>query len=304
MRALILALLAFAAPANAAHWTVSETVYPGSGRYLGQDFHAGAVSNGGRWGAGVRVKSFRYLNAFPGTEVETSAEVSRRLPHVSIGGRIGTAPPNAQRAGYHVAGGDALLTWYGLSLGPSELRDAATVSEDTTTASELRGLDRTWVSTLHARFTTTNHRQPSQNGRLPEFILVQNTWQFDMALAWKDATKLTVSGGGDRYNITVLPQNPTWYLWNVDYAGAPIAVRGWPNNHFGAQLEQKSGDFTARAGFTRLNMIWGGLEILAGGEAAWRPRATGAELRLGWFQRHTRGHETVSVWGLGGGWSF
>lgn len=304
MRALLLVLLAAAAPAKAARWSISESLYPGSGRYLGQDFHAGMVTTSGRFGIGARVKSFRSLDAFSGTEVESSAEISRHLPHVSIGGRVGTAPPNAQRAGYHVAGGDILMTWYGLSVGPAQLNDAVTISEDTTTAAEFTGLDRTWVSTLHARFTTTNHRQPPQNRLLPEFILVQNTWQFDLALAWKSATKLTFSGGGDRYNREVQRQHPTWYLWNVDYAGAPIAVRGWPNNHLGAQLEQKVGDFTARAGFTRLNMLWGNMEILAGGEAAWRPHGSGAELRLGWFQRHNRGHETVSVWGLGGGWNF
>ncbi len=304
MRPIVLALLVAAAPARAARWAVSESVYPGSGGYLGQDFNAGAVTPGGRWGASTRIKSFRKNNSFSGTEAEVSAGISRRLPHVTIGGRVGTAPPNAQRASYHVAGGEALLTWYGLSLGPSEADDAATVAEDTTTAAAFTGLDRTWVSTMRARFTTTNHRQTPPTRTASDFSVVQNTWQFDFALAWKSRSKLTLSGGGDRYSRPVLPTDPKWYLWNVDYGGAPIAVRGWPNNHIGARFEQKAGNFTAGAGFTRLNMLSNGLETLAGGEAAWRPRGGPAELRLGLFSRHTRGGETSTVWALGGGWNF
>lgn len=273
-------------------------LHAGGGRYLGQDYNAAWRGPNGRYELGARVKSFRYLDAFDGTVVEYSARVARHLPHVSIGARVGTAPPNAQRAAYHLAAGEATLTFYGLTLGPSHPETLATVAEDTTTLAELSHLDSDWVTRGRARFTSTNHHQSPPSALAKGFDLVQNSWQFDASLTWKRRTRLALDGGGDRYSRTVLGSDPTWYLWNVDYAGAPIAVRGWPKNHVGARFEQELGAFSARAGFTRITMLSGDLEVLAGGEGAWRPGEP-LELRIGWHQRHQRHHETRAVWSAG-----
>lgn len=299
MRALIL-LAVLAAPASAGV-SVGETLYPGSAGYLGQDLRGDWTSASGRYRLGARVKTFRRPASFRGTRKEYSASFERRLPHVTVAGRLGTAPPDAERASYHLAGGEAALTWYGLSLGPSVLADAATVSEDTTTAAELAGFDETWVTGFRARFTSANHRQePTARGTLGT-SLVQNTWQFSVSETWRKDTRLTLSGGGDRYNKTVSKGTPSWFLWNIDYPGAPVAVRGWTNNHFGVELERSFGAFGARAGFTRINMVAADAQTLAGGEVRWARAPKGPEARLGWYRRSRRA-ESDSVLALGGSW--
>ena len=300
MKILALAALLLATASRASELRVSETLYRGEGRYLGQVFQAGALSPTGRWDVSARIKSFQYLDAFKGFQAEYSARVARKLPHVSIAARLGTSPPSGQRASYHLAGGEALLTWYGFRLGPESLDTIATVAEDTATAKSLLGLDRTWVSRLRTRYTTTNHRQTPPTPALQGYAIVQHSWQFDVSMLWRRTCRLSLDGGGDRYDHPVGKTDPTWYLWNVDYAGGAIAVRGWPRNHFGARYDQQLGDFSFGAGFTRMNMSSGDLEILAGGDAGWRPGGRGLELRLGWYQRRRRSAETRAVASLGG----
>ena len=292
------AFLLAAAPAPAAQWRASERLSLGGGRTLTQDLEMGALMPSGRWDFSTRIKSFRFMDAFSGTETEFSARLERRLPHVTIAGRLGTAPPNAQRAAEHIAGGEVLLTFYGLRLGPQDLATAAGVAEDTPTAAGFSGLKTDWVTRFRVVYTNTNHHHEptSKTGAL--FYVVQNGWQFEISETWHETTTLLLRGGGDRYSRVLRRGDPAWYLLNTDYGDNPLAVRGWPNNHIGADLVQKFGDWAVKAGMTRLNMISGDLEVLLGGGAFWRPRGGPVELGLGWHRRHRRHFETREAWGV------
>ena len=129
----LLILVLAVAPASAApSWRVGERVIAGGGRYVGSDLETGAGTASGRWDVSARMKSFRVADEFSGVATEYSAGLTRRLEHVTVTGRIGTLPPNAQRAAYHLAGGGALLTFYGLRIGPEDSRQGG-VSESTAT---------------------------------------------------------------------------------------------------------------------------------------------------------------------------
>lgn len=299
MRSAALALLLLSRPAAAAEWRLSQKLAAGGGRSQTEDLSAGVLTSSGRWDLSTRVKSFRCMDAFNGSETEYSARLERHLPHVSIATRLGTAPPGAQRAAYHLAAGEILFTLYGLKLGPQDLKTAATVSEDTTTAALFEGLDTTWVTRFKGVYTNTNHHHEpvSHTGQL--FYLVQNSWQFEVSETWKKRTTLALRGGGIRYSKLMRASDPAWYMLNTDYAGNPLAVRGWPNTHIGADLTQKLGDWTMTTDFTRLNMLFGGLEALVGAQASWRPRGGPLEVSLGWRHRHRRHHETREAWSFG-----
>jgi len=295
--ALAFVLLA-AAPVPAAQWRASERLALGGGRALTQDLEAGVLLPSGRWDFSTRIKSFRFMDAFSGTETEFSARLERRLPHVTIASRLGTAPPNAQRAASHIAGGEVLLTFYGLRLGPQDLATAAGVAEDTASAAGFSGLNAAWVSRFRIMYTNTNHHHEptSQTGRL--YYVVQNDWQFEISETWRDDTTLLLRGGGNHYSRVLRRGDPAWSLLNTDYGDNPLAVRGWPNNYIGMDAAQTLGDWTVKAGMTRLNMVSGDLEVLVGGGAFWRPRGGPVELGLGWHHRHRRHFETREAWSV------
>lgn len=305
MNRLLCACLVVAAtlPGQAASWRASERLYLGNGRALAQDLDAGVRSTRGCWDLSARMKSFRIADAFQGTMTEYSGRLSRQLEHVTVAGRLGSAPPNAQRAAYHLAGGEALLTFYGRTLGPED-PSALGVSEDTATTAGWAALPKAWVTRLRAVYTTTNHHKESPVPKGASFRLVQHSWQLALSETISERTTLTVRNGHDRYGAVLKRQDPQWYLWNVDNAGAPLPLRGWPNNHVGVDLERRLGDWTLRAGFNRINMEFDGLYILVGGEALWRPRAGGLTARAGWYQAHARGGETRSVGSLGASYAW
>ena len=57
-----------------------------------------------------------------------------------------------------------------------------------------------------------------------------------------------------------------------------------------------------RAGFTRLNMLFGQIHVFAGGDVAWRPRGGPWEARVGWYHHRVFGVATREVWAAGGGY--
>ena len=296
------ALLVLAAPARAAgDWRVSDLALTGAGRYSANDFETGVLFPTGKWDMSARVKSFQFLDAFKGNEVEYSGRVERNLPHVSIAGRLGAAPPNSQRLEYRLAAGEVLITFYGLQIGPKNAAKAQTVAEDTTTAKEQEHLDTTWVTRLRTVYTNTDfHLSGSASGG-HDFIIVQNSWQFALSETWRERATFTFHDGGESYSSTLHPGAPRFRHWNVDYEGAPIAINSYPNNHIGADASVKLGrDWTVRAGFTRLNMLFGGIQLLAGGDAAWRPGGGPFEARAGWYHHRVFGSNTREVWALGG----
>lgn len=306
---LFAALLACAHPARAFHWRpnwqaadwrVCDRAVAGGGGYLGDDFETGVLFPSKRWDVSGRVKTFRFRDEFSGDQTEYSGKLERRLAHVTVTGRLGTAPPDSQRVAYHLAEGSIVLSFYDGKLGPEDPDSIATVAEDTTTAAELSHLGAAWVTRFRGGFTTTNFHREAVTPSGLTFVLVQNSWQFDLAETWKDDTTLTLHNGHDRYSQTVASSDPVFSHWNVDYQGAPVALKGWPNNHVGADLAQRWKDWTARAGFTRINMLFGGLEVLAGGEVAYRSEFHAFEGRAGWYQHATRGVSVRSVWTVGG----
>ncbi len=297
--ALAILLVGAAARARAADWLLSDRLIVGGGRYLGNDLEAGALLPGGRWGLSTRVKSFRYLDAFSGSQIEYSGRAVRHLPHVTIAGRLGTAPPNSQRLGYHLASGEVVLSFYRWQLGPEDLATAATVAEDTTTVSELAALDKNSVLRFRSIYTNTNFHQEATSATGKRFVLVQGSWQFELSQTWNERTTIALQNGHERYSDTIGPASPVFYHWNVDFQGAPVALSGWPNNHLGASVSQRFADWEARAALTRVNMLFGERVLMGGGEVLWRPAGRPYEARAGWYQISTGGAGARSVFSFG-----
>ena len=295
-------LLVLAAPVRAAgDWRVSDLALTGAGRYSANDFETGVLFPSGKWDVSARAKSFQFLDASQGGETEFSGRIERDLPHVTIAGRLGTSPPNSQRLDYRLVAGEVLLTFYGLQIGPKNAAKAQSVAEDTTTAKAFEHLDTTWVSRLRTVYTNTDFHQSATTSNAHDIIVVQNSWQFALSETWRDRAMFAFHAGGESYGIVLHPGDPVFRHWNVDYEGAPIAIRNYPNNHVGADASVKiAPNWTVRAGFTRLNMLFGGIQLLAGGEAAWRPGGGPFEARAGWYHHRVFFSNTREVWAAGG----
>lgn len=304
MKAFVLLLLfsSAAPPARAASARVQVRAIAGGGRYLGTDASAGIRLRSGRWDLSAREKFFRAADDFSGTAVEWSARAERSLEHVTLAGRLGTRPPDAERAAYHLAGGDALLTFYGTVLGPAD-PEALGVAVSTASSACWASLDRRWVTRLRAAYTTTNHHKEPARAGVASFVVVQHSWQLEVSETFYRATTVTLRNGHDRYNRSLSRADPRWHLWNVDNAGAPLAFAGWPNNHLGADVAWRGAAWGARGGFTRINLLGDGLAVLVGGELSWRP-AAGLEVSAGWFSAGVRGgrHRGAASFGLVYSW--
>jgi hypothetical protein len=299
---LLIPVLARAA-GKAGDWRVSDTVLTGAGRYSADDFETGVYLPTGKWDLSGRVKTFQYLDAVPGAETEYAGRVERNLPHVSIAGRLGAAPPNSGRLAYRLASGEVLLTFYGLQIGPKDAAKSQTVAEDTATAAAQAHLDTTWVTRFRTLYTNTDFHRSATAPNGHDFIVVQNSWQFALSETWRERATFAFHVGGEKYGPTVHGFDPSFRHWNVDYEGAPIAIAGYPNNHVGADWSQKLGaDWSVRAGFTRLNMLFGQIHLLAGGGVSWRPRGGPWEARAGWYHHRVLGVSTREVWAFGGGY--
>lgn len=287
---LALAAMALAGALPASALTVRESALAGtSGGYDGSDTVVLAPILGGAYQFSARARGFRYRDAFPGTQEEYSAAVRRELFHASVRGRVGTAPPNAQRAAYHLARGGLLFTFYGLTLGPEDAESAGELWEAEGPAPAPGSFDTAWVTSLGVVYTNTNHHIEADDGIT---VVVQNTWQFELRETWRETTTLAVQGGGNRYNNVLEHGVKTVYLNQIDYPGGGMAVRGWPNNYAGVSLRQALwGGLSVSGGWTRLSLLDGQLEALAGGELEWRPGG-GWFVAAGWFHRHRRRVET------------
>lgn len=288
------ALSLSAGSARAEIWAHERAVIGTTGGYFGNSVEAG----GGFWDsyeASGRVKSFRCGEAFPGTAVEYSAAVRRYLYHATVTGRLGTKPPNAQRAAYHLASGEVVMTFYGLTLAPERPELAFKVWEDSGIASRPESLDKTWVTALGSAYTNTNHHLEFPNGIL---VVVQNSTRFMLKETWRGKTSAGLQFGLTRYNKVLLNNAPVFYLDNIDYPGGAFAVRGWPNNHVGGELEQKLGDWTLEAAGTRLNLLGNKTEFLYGLTARWAPSGL-LRAFLGGYVRRRRGEESRQAVSLG-----
>ncbi|MBI3566308.1 MAG: hypothetical protein HY079_14025 [Elusimicrobia bacterium] len=306
MRFLVPALLLAASPASArpADWRASNRVVVGAGRYAADDLEAGVLLPSARWEMSARVKTVQDGDAYRGDLTEYSARLARHLPHVSIAGRLGTAPPDSQRLSYHLASGEVLMTWYGTTLGPAMPERVATVAEDTTTAAALSGLDRTWVTRAACVYTNTAFHRSAHAAAERDFRLAQNSWQFTVSETWKGVATLALHGGGHRYSRALHPSDPSWRHWNLDYEAAPFAVAGFENQYLGADAEGAFGDFRARAGLARVNMLSGRVLSMTGVEAAWRPRGGRLEASAGFYTTHLTREATMGAVsaGLSGRW--
>ena len=241
---------------------------------------------------------FRYPSAFSGTAVEYSAALRRELYHVSIAGRLGTRPPGAEGESYHLAAGEGIMTFYGLALGPEHPDLSGQVWESSGPAPAPKSLDRTWVTRLRGRFTTTNHHFANP----PGFVLIQNSIQFDVTETWRERSTLTLHAGAHVYNEPVTKATPTVYLDNINYPGNVMALRGWPNNSMGLRLSEKIGrSWEAQAAFTRLNLLGNQVDFLYGLNLVWRPNANW-RLRAGYNLQRLRAVQTQQTCSLGVGY--
>ena len=294
--ALAALFLAAAAQAGPGISFEAGTVFGATGRYFASRSEVSAPLWKPYYRLSAAVRTFRYADAFPGTAIEYSGALKRELYHVSVAGRLGSKPPNTEKASYHLAYGEAVMTFYGLTLGPERPELSARVWESDGPAPAAGSLDRTWVTRLRGRFTATNHHFDSPPGY---FVLVQNTVQFDASETWRERSTLTLHVGCDQYDKVVHAGTRTTYLQNVDYPGNAFPIRGWPNNYLGFELRQAlGGGLSAGLGTTRLSLLHGQLESLTGAQLAWEPSASW-KLSVGYNHRRRRGVETREAYALG-----
>lgn len=244
----------------------------------------------GLYEVSARANAFRYPEAFPGIASEYSIGFKKVLYHVSVAGRLGTKPPNTERAAYRFAVGEARLTFYGLTLGPELPELSATVWESSGPIMAAESLDRTWVSSLRGRFTTTNHHLERPTRLL---TIVQNTTQLEFRETWKERTSVAIQLGMNDYDQTITGNSVRVYLDNVEYLGSAFAIRGWPNNAVSVGLWQwLDPHWRFIGGMTRLHLLDGGTEVLSMLRFQWSPWNT---LRVG------SGYAVRRRLGVGGG---
>lgn len=259
-----------------------------TGGYYGSQTDVGSALGKGYYSLSARTRTMRFQDAVQGTREEYSAQLRRELYHVSVGGRLGTSPPNMDRAEYHLAGADVLFTFYGLTLGPEHTALAPVVWESSGPAPSPGSLDRTWVSTIHTIYTNTNVHMQRVGSNL---IVVQNSWQFELRETWREESSLALQLGGDRYNRVLANTVEKIFLDNVQYLGNPFAVRGWPNNFISGEVWQRFGNWRASFAATRLNVLDNGLVIQYGAELE---RRIGSRwtVKAGYFHKRRRGVDT------------
>lgn len=284
---MLLAALLLAGAARAEVVVHERAIASTTGGYLGNRTEGRWVSPKGAYQWSARVDSFRYSDAFSGWAHEYSAGVRRELAHVSLGLRLGTRPPDAQRTAYHLVGADVGLTFYGLELGPSRPELAAAVWEEEGAPPAAESFDRTWVTRFTTRYANTNHHMERPAGI---FVLVQNAWQFRIEETWRERVGLALETGFDRYNRTVDAATPRPYEYNLEYPGNSFALRTWPNNYTGADLWVRHGAWRPWIGGTRLNILGNRATALWG--IGLRHEGERLALGLSYQHRRLRGVET------------
>jgi len=280
------------------HWTypewpagvdVEETVVQGLGNQPGGGDHgtrthvSSPFGHDGVYRIGLLVDTFQVRPDFAGTSWEYNGELSRQLYHVTVKGRLGTAPPDAKypgnlngkkqsdqiRPAYHVAGGEVLFSLYGLTLGPEEPEKSAAIWEGEGPAPSPDVFDRTWVTRFRMTYNNTNvHiQQPSTI-----LVVVENDWQFEGRETWRDRSSLAFQVGLDHYNRVLANNQTAVFLHNVQYYGQKVAIFGWPNNFGSIDAWQKFGnEWRLRGDFTRLNLLNNQLVFLWSSDLEWQP---------------------------------
>lgn len=259
-----------------------------TGGYYGTRTAVDAPLWGGRYRLGAEARTFRFTDAMKGTKEEYSARMSRELYHVALTAWLGTAPPNTQRASYHLAGGEARLVFYGLSLGPERPELSDLVWESSGPAPSPASLDRTWVTRGRVVYNNVDNHlvQPAR-----QLTVVENMWQFEASETWREDSTVGMQVGGSQYNATLPNSVEVIFQDIIDYPGMPTAVRGWPNNYVAGFARQKYRDWTASLEATRLNLLDNGLIT---GYSLGLERALGDRwtLRMAYYHRRRRGIET------------
>ncbi len=254
------------------------------GGYMSR-LEGGTTFDKDRYRISAQARTFRLQDGFRGTEEEYVARLTRELFHGTIAGWIGTAPPNAQRAEYHLAGGEARFTFYGTTLGPEHPELAPVVWESSGPAPSPESLDRTWVTSLGGRYDNINNHLERANSIL---VLVENVWHFFLAETWRERTSVGLELGFDRYNRVLVNQAEVIFKDNIDYPGNFLPLAGWPNNWLAATLSHRQGPLTLTAAGTRLNMLDNRLVAMYGFGAAWALGEHWA-LRTDYSRRRGRG---------------
>lgn len=285
MSAIVLFWLACAAPSRAAGF-VELSSFGGAGQTWKQSLEAGATfGKAGVYSISARERSFRVGRAFSGSEVEYSAALKRELFHATVEGRLGTAPPNAQQAAYHLAQGSVLFTFYGLELGPEHPELSAVVWESSGPAPAPEALDREWVTRVRGVYSNVDHHL---EGRALTTI-VENVWQLDVSETWRERFSLKGEFGFDRYPKPLPNSVGTIVKDDVDYLGGAFPILGWPNNWAGAEADARVWRrLELWAAGTRLNLLNNQLVLLGGGGARWAA-PFGWSFGAGYFYRHRRG---------------
>jgi hypothetical protein len=281
--------LAAGAPARAETVIVEQSdVVSFTGGYYGTRTSVDAPLWAGRYRLGAEARTFRFEDAMRGTKEEYSAHMSRELYHVALSAWLGTAPPNTQRASYHLAGGETRLVFYGLSLGPERPELSALVWESSGPVPSPASLDREWVTRARVVYNNVDNHL-AQPTRL--LTVVENMWQFEVSETWRGDSTVGAQVGGSQYDATLPNGSEVIFQDIIDYPGMPTAVRGWPNNYFAGFAREKYRDWTASLEATRLNLLDNGLVT---GYSVGLERSLGErwKLRTAYFHRRRRGVET------------
>lgn len=226
---------------------------------------------------------FSLPNTFDGWSQEYSAGIARELYHVTVKGRLGTAPPDAKYSAtvsgqkipdkivpsYHVAGGEADFSFYGFTMGPEHPELSQVVWESSGPAPAPESFDRTWATRARMIYTNTDIHIERPVSML---VVVQNSWQFDFRETWRDRASVAFQLGGDYYNRVITNGTTDIYLNNVDYYGGPGAITGWVNNYVSGDAWAAVTDkIRVDVGATRLNLMKNTLLFMYGANVQWRP---------------------------------
>lgn len=288
-------LLAAALPAAAGQFVNVQAAAGLTGETFMSSTEGGTSFDHDRYTVSGRVRTQRYGAAARGTREEYSAALTRELYHVTVTGRLGTSPPSSQRTGYHLAGGEAWLKFYGLTLGPEHPELAAAIWESSGPVPSTEALDRTWITRFGGVY---NNIDAHLEGTVALPAVVQNTWQFRLSETYRERTTLALEGGGVRYSHVLVNSNVQRVFSDIDYMGNVLPIRGWANNWAGGRLSQQVGDFRLTAAGTRLNLLDNVLETMYSLSAAYEPTSRW-RLELGYEHKRRRRSDTREAMWLG-----
>lgn len=283
--ALLLLLAAPAVPARAAHPFADFQAAASGGSGLVTQAEGGTTFDKERYLISARVRTTRLGAEAGGTREEYALRMTRELYYLTVTGRLGTSPPSPQGAGYHFAEGEAWFKFYGVELGPEHPEISQDIWESSGPVPDPAALDRTWITRLGGVYTNINNHIQTPTGL---FILVRGAWRFSLLETYMEKTTLGLQAGGNRNNKAIDGTAPVILLNTVSYWGNYIPVSGWPNNWQSLMFSRRMGPVSLTLAGTRLNLLDGGTQTMAGAEMAWSPSGTW-EFRAGLERTVRRG---------------